>query len=232
MLETASRPVCSLHQPELTKLLNRLHWNAGRDKVRFLFRILPERIISRLTGRKLAGRRKYELMKDMYLAITREQGELLYVTARAIRARRVIEFGTSHGISTIYLAAAVRDNGGGLVTGTEHDMYKWERALSNLEQAGLAPFAEVRPGDGRKTLTDIKEAVDMVFLDGWKDLYLPVLEMLMPMLRRGAVVIADNVSSHHQALRPYVAFMQAEDSGFASVTLPFAHGFEYSVYLG
>jgi len=71
--------------------------------------------------------------------------------------------------------------------------------------------------------------VDFVLLDGWKDLYLPVLDLLRPKLRPGAVVFADNIFTFRKALAPYVAFVTDRRNGFESTTLPLGHGLEYSV---
>ena len=105
----------------------------------------------------------------------------------------MVEFGTSFGISTIYLAAAVRDNGGGMVIGTELEPSKHDRAVAHLQEAGLGEVAEVRLGDALATLKEVPEPLDLVFLDGWKDLYVPVLELLKPKLRPGAVVLGDKL---------------------------------------
>jgi predicted O-methyltransferase YrrM len=72
----------------------------------------------------------------------------------------------------------------------------------------------------------------MVLLDGWKDLYLPILEILKPKLRPRAVVLADNIYTFKKALRPYVEYVQDPKNGFASSTLQISDGFEMSVFLG
>jgi predicted O-methyltransferase YrrM len=173
-----------------------------------------------------------ESMKGCYIPVSREQGEFLYLTARAIRAKSVVEFGTSFGISTTYLAAGLRDNGGGRVIGSEIEPSKCHQATANLKEAGLEEYAEVRLGDALETLREVPEPVDLVLLDGWKDLYLPVLELVKPRLRRGAVVMADNIFTFRKALRPYVEYMQSGENGFVSTTLHISDGFEYSVYTG
>jgi len=125
--------------------------------------------------------------------------------------------------------------GHGLVTvgiGTEIEPSKCSRATANLKEAGLEQWAEVRLGDALETLREVPEPVDLVFLDGWKDLYLPVLELVKPRLRPGAVVIADNIFTFRKALRPYVEYMQSGNHGFESTTLKIADGFEFSVHHG
>jgi predicted O-methyltransferase YrrM len=110
-------------------------------------------------------------------------GRLAYLTARAIQARRIVEFGTSFGVSTLYLAAAVRDNGGGIVIGSELEPSKVSQARRNVAEAGLKGFVDIRAGDARETLADPGGVIDMVLLDGWKDFYLPILHTLEPHLR-------------------------------------------------
>lgn len=221
----------ALDSPEVTDVLAQLHAGARRDIPRFLT-FLPE-----VVGGLLRGRGPVESvtsdpirLRDCYLAVPPEEGRFLYLTARAIRATTVVEFGTSFGISTVYLAAAVHDNGGGVVVGTEMEEHKHEAAVESLERAGFGDIADVRLGDALETLADDPTDIDLVFLDGWKDLYLPVLELLTPRLRPGAVVLADNIKTFKSALAPYVEFVQG-DHGFVSSTMPISDGVEYSIYV-
>lgn len=170
--------------------------------------------------------------KDIYLPISRQQGNFIYQTARAIGAKTIVEFGTSFGISTIYLASAVKDNEGRIVIGTELEPNKHKQAIQNLVEAGFSNIIDIRLGDALETLKETPQPIDMVFLDGWKDLYMPVLQMLKRRLRMGAVVLADNIHTFKKTLRPYVEYMQSGDNGFESTTLPIGDGLEYSVYVG
>lgn len=221
----------SLQSGPIREVLDRLHADAKSDRLKFLS-LIPRFAAGLLRGQKLFDVLTPEAMKDFYLPVSREQGEFLYLTARAIGATKVVEFGTSFGISTIYLAAAVRDNGSGEVIGSEIEASKVQVAKANLEAAGLAAHADVRLGDAMETLRDLPEPIDLVLLDGWKDLYIPVLELVTPRLRPGSVVLADNIFTFRKSLRPYVESMQSGERGFASTTLHIADGFEYSVYLG
>jgi predicted O-methyltransferase YrrM len=105
-------------------------------------------------------------------------------------------------------------------------------ARQNLAAAGLADVSEIRAGDALETLKDFEGPIDMLLLDGWKDIYLPMIEMLKPKLKPGAVVFADNIFTFPKDLAPYVAFVRSRANGFESMTLPLGHGLEYSVYLG
>jgi predicted O-methyltransferase YrrM len=229
---TAMANASSLHSQPVKGVLDRLHAEARRDRWRFLG--LAPRILGGLMARRdfWSEVMTPASMKECYIPVSREQGELLYLTARAIGARHVVEFGTSFGISTVYLATAVRDNGGGLVIGSEIEPSKHRRAEANLAEAALSEVSDVRLGDALETLRDLPEPIDLVLLDGWKDLYLPVLELVVPKLRPAAVVLADNIFTFRKSLRPYVEHMQSGNHGFVSTTLHVADGFEYSVYLG
>ena len=149
--------------------------------------------------------------KNLYLAVSRETAGLLYMLARSIQARSVVEFGTSFGISTLYLAAALKDNGGGRVIGTEFEPSKVVRARENIAAAGLSEFVEVRAGDALETLSrDLPQTIDLVLLDGAKSLYPRVFELLAPRLRPGALILADNAEmapEYIQSVRKAAGYM-------------------------
>lgn len=219
----------SLADPKVAAVLDRLHRAARRDWLFFL-RHLPMMVKTVYAKKGPPAAEQARRFKDVYIPLSRAQGRFLYAVARSIGAKRLIEFGTSFGVSTIYAAAAARDNGG-FVIGTEIEPTKQRAACENLAEAGLGDFAEVRLGDALETLQHVEEPVDLVLLDGWKELYLPVLRLLEPKLRAGAVVLADNIKTFRRALAPYVEYVQSERNGFVSVTLPLKDGFEYSVRL-
>jgi len=222
---------CALQIEPVRGTLVRLHAEARGDWVKFLG-ITPRYLAGVLGGRKMHEVITPSVARDIYMPVSPEKGEFLYITARAIGARTIVEFGTSFGISTIYLAAAVRDNGGGRVIGSEIEPAKQARAAANLAEAGLGDFAEVRLGDAMQTLRDVPGPVDMVFMDGWKVLYLPLLRQLQPRLAPGAVLLADNIRSFRSSLTEFLDYLHSADNGFHSVTLGFGDGLEYAVYLG
>ena len=219
----------TLDDPAVAALLKRLHAEARGDAAQFL-RAAPTVALAWLRGQSAMNALTPRL-KHAFLPVEPAAGRFLYLAARAIAARRVVEFGTSFGISTIYLAAAVRDNGGGELIGTELEPNKRERARAHLAEAGLADLVDIRLGDARETLArDVAAPIDLLFLDGWKDLYVEVLTLLTPRLRPGALVLADNVRTFKRALAPYVATVRA-GHGFASTTLPFRSGLEVALRL-
>ena len=148
-------------------------------------------------ARFMAGAQNYRAfygrLKDFHLAVSRETATLLYMLARSCRAATVVEFGTSFGVSTVHLAAALRDNGGGRVISSELEPTKAAQARENLAEAGLADLVEIRSGDALETLSrDLPDPIDLVLLDGAKGLYPKILALLEPRLRSGALVVADN----------------------------------------
>lgn len=169
----------------------------------------------------------YDRMKDAPLAVSRDTGRLLYMLARACRARSIVEFGTSFGISTLHLAAALRDNGGGRLITTEFEPSKVLRARANLEAGGVLDLVELREGDALETLASgLPGAVDMLLLDGAKGLYPEILTLVEARLRPGAVVVADNADWSPE----YLARVRSPDAGYLS--LPYGDEVEVSVRLG
>jgi predicted O-methyltransferase YrrM len=168
----------------------------------------------------------YARMKDLPLAVSRATGTLLYMLARATRARTIVEFGTSFGLSTLCLAAALRDNGGGRLVTSEFEASKLARARANLAAGGLIDLVEFREGDALETLAvDLPETIDLVLLDGAKALYPDILALVEPRLRPGAVIVADNADR----CPPYLERVR---TGGGYMSTPFADDVELSIRLG
>jgi predicted O-methyltransferase YrrM len=221
--------------PQIAAVLSRQHAAAEADKRKLLPR-LPAYFWAKLTSKLDDPSFRARVFSDVYSAVTEERGGLLYLMARAIRAKRIVEFGSSFGISTIYLATAVRDNfpsesaPTASVTGSEMDPKKIAQATKNVEEAGLADLVKFLQGDALETLRSVEAPIDLVFLDGRKDLYLPVLQVLTPKLRPGAVVISDNIDSFAKDVQPFLAHVQNPANGFASSTLKLSDSMEFSVF--
>ena len=161
-------------------------------------------------------------------SIVPDQGNLMYLLCRAMRATRVVEFATSVGMSTLYFAAAVRDNGGGTVIGSELVPAKVATAKRNLADAGLGDYADIREGDARETLRDVGGPVDFILIDGWPikegpSLARQVVEIVAPQLRTGGYIMNDNAEPD------FLDFIRQPSNGFVSVTLPIKGGTELSV---
>jgi predicted O-methyltransferase YrrM len=171
---------------------------------------------------------------DKFVALDRNKAELCYQLCRANGARRIVEIGTSFGVSTIYLAAAVRDNirdagGTGVVIGTEYEPRKASAARANFEAAGLSRLIELREGDLRETLKELVAPIDFVLMDVWIAMARPAIELAAAHLRPGAIVVCDNTQRHRDTYADYFAFINAPANGFRTMTLPFDGGLELSV---
>jgi predicted O-methyltransferase YrrM len=172
-------------------------------------------------------RKFYGLAREDYLAVSRDTARLLYMLARAAGARSIVEFGTSFGVSTLHLAAGLRDNGGGRIITTEFEASKAARARENFTAGGLADLIELRQGDALQTLArDLPGRIDLVLLDGAKGLYPAVLALLEEHLRPGALIVADNADRSPDYLRR----VRSAAGGYASV--PFAGDVELSMRTG
>jgi predicted O-methyltransferase YrrM len=185
--------------------------------------------------------RTNEFLRDKLVALDRSKAEFCYHLCRALRARRVVEAGTSFGVSTLFLAAAVRDNlrqeteglaaGSlhGIVVGTEYEPEKAKMARRHFAEAGVADLIDLREGDLRETLVDVEGPVDFMLIDIWTPMAQPALRLVAPRLRDGAVVICDNTLQFREAYGEYFAFVHDPRNGLRSMTLPFEGGLEFTV---
>jgi len=170
-----------------------------------------------------------DLLNQAYIPVSPEAGRFLYAVVRAGKPGTVVEFGTSYGISTIYMAAAVRDRGAGRVITTELHPGKARKAREHIREAGLMDFVEVREGDALDTLKDVRTGVGLAFLDGWKILYLPVLKLLEAALIPGALIVADDLDLFPEVHKPYLAYVRDPANGYISVEVPIGDRIELSV---
>jgi predicted O-methyltransferase YrrM len=205
----------TISRPDVAGLLDELFADAARadaplgDQLRTLSP--AERTALFADYRTLYG----DLAKDAYLPISREGGALLYTLARARDAQTIVEFGTSFGLSTIFLAAALADRGGGRLITTELSAAKAARARANLVRVGLADAVEFRVGDALDTLADLPAGVDLLYLDGAKSLYRRVLDLVAPRFAPRAVICADNIDMA-EAVGDFTSHVRDPARGYAS----------------
>lgn len=218
----------TLLTPPVSAVLDRLFADAqATDAIldQKIAKLTPEEQ-AKLTPGAADYRELYSRMKDFHLAVSRETGTLLYMLARAAGARSIIEFGTSFGISTLHLAAALKDNGGGRLIGTEFEPSKVAHARENVDAAGLSNLVEIREGDALQSLThNLPDSIDFVLLDGAKSLYPNVLSLLETCLCAGALIVADNADYSPE----YLARVRSPAAGYLSVA--FAGDVELSMKL-
>ena len=217
----------SLTSSPVRPLLDRLFQAAHADDTRWA--AIRERHPDGFAG--LSAREQADAYAELYIPVSPEGGRLLYTLVRASRPATVVEFGTSYGISTIHLAAAVRDNVAGHVVSTELNAAKVARARSNLAEAGLADLVTILEGDALESLAGLPGPVGFVLLDGWKRLYLPVLRLLEPRLTPGALVVADDTVSMAAEMTDYLSYVRDPAHGYLSVSFPESDGLEITCRL-
>jgi predicted O-methyltransferase YrrM len=181
----------TLYTDQVQTVLERLFAAASQDDE------VPRWTKSGASWESSTAQERADALEAAYLPISARGGELLYILVRAKRPATIVEFGTSYGISTLYLAAAVADNRMGSVVSTELNTVKVAAARANLVEARLSDHVAILPGDAMTTLNDIRGPIDLVLLDGWKDLCLPVLRSLESRLSAGALIAADDQPAFH-----------------------------------
>jgi len=219
-----------LNDPKLERLLDRLHAQSDAEIEETDAYFARRERDGTLDHENYCDDDAHRFLADKMVALDRDKAEFCYLLCRSLRATRVVEAGTSFGVSTLYLAAAVRDNQveNGVVIGTEHEPSKVEVARENFRQAGLNEFIELREGDLRQTLQDVGGPVDFMLVDIW-DVALPALERVSSSLRPGAIVVCDNTTVAADEYRDYFEFVNDPSNRFQTMTVPFQGGFELTV---
>jgi predicted O-methyltransferase YrrM len=216
----------ALNSPAVTGVLDRLFRAAAETDPPLLARMAAE---AGPAGGLVNDQERADLLQEAFLPVSPEMGRFLYLLARAQQSRLIVEFGTSFGISTIHLAAALRDNGGGRVVATELNAEKVKRARRHLDEAGLGDLVEIRAGDALVTLRDLEGPIDLLLLDGWKNLYLPVLQLLESRLHPGTLIVADDLDIFPEAHLPYLGYVRCPENGYVSVEVPLGDRIEVSL---
>ena len=222
--------VSPLNDPKLEALLDRLHTQSDIqvDETNAYFERREQEVA--IDQENFYDNDVYRFLSYKMVALDRDKAEFCYLLCRSLRAARVVEAGTSFGVSTLYLAAAVRDNQveNGVVIGTEYEPKKVEAAHANVKEAGLSEFVELREGDLRDTLQDVGGPVDFMLVDIW-EVALPALELVSSSLRPGALVACDNTTVDAAEYRGYFEFVNDPSNRFRTMTVPFEGGFELTV---
>lgn len=217
-----------LNNADVAHTLKQLHHQASGQDALVFARALPAIIAGKFTGRSTFEAAEPYLAKA-FIPVSEKFGRFMYLTALSRGAKNIVEFGSSYGISSIYLAAAARETGG-FFTGTEKDSAKAAVALENLDAAGLSRWSDIREGDALESLAPLEGPVDFLFLDGWKDLYIPVLKLLEPKFAPGAIVFADNIHSFRKTLKPFVDYISDTSGDYETTILDIGSGVSFSVW--
>jgi predicted O-methyltransferase YrrM len=218
-----------LKDPKLKLLLDRLHAQSDAQLAE-IDEFCAEREQHGQIDWRVFDDEMHHFFADKLVALDRDKAEFCYQLCRSLNATRVVEAGTSFGISTIYLAAALRDNQveNGVVIATECNSQKAMAARMNFTEAGLSEFIELREGDLRQTLRDVGGMIDFMLVDIW-EVARPALELVSPHLRRGAIVACDNTTVDLDEYRDYFEFVNDPKNRFRTMTVPFRGGFELTV---
>jgi len=224
--------------PRAGTVVQRLHAASDRQfwamAARFVLGSIYHRFRGDGTDFTVTPRGK-RLLSDKLVALDPDKAALCYLLCRSLGARRVVEAGTSFGVSTIYLASAVRDNvqatggDGGIVIGTEHEPAKAAAARQNFDEAGVSEWIDLREGDLRETLKEIDGPVDFMLADIWIPMALPALKLVAPRMRRGAIVLADNTIQFARQYAEYLSYVRDPANGFCSHGILLKGGLEMSV---
>lgn len=208
-------------------VLSRLYREALKQNTAMVFHFLPK--VFKLFGKGIDWKTEnVRFYDDKYIPILPAQGTFLYMQARALRAKHIVEFGTSYGISTIYLAKAARDNGGKVVT-TEYLPHKAKEARRNIREAGLLDYVDIWEGDAAETLKQLEQDVDFVLLDGWPDMVYTIFKLIEPKLKTGAVIAVDDVEGFQPSMKDYLSYVRNPENGYLSATIHPKKGMEYTI---
>ncbi|GJC88501.1 hypothetical protein ColLi_11339 [Colletotrichum liriopes] len=177
---------------------------------------------------------------ERFVALEPDKCALVYLLLRATGATYVVEAGTSFGVSTIWLALAVAQNAaakgsGGKVIATENEPTKAKKAREHWRRAGaeVNQHIELREGDLRETLkTDLPEQIDFLLLDIWSALAMPTLAVVKPRLRKGALIVLDNIIASQTGYKELIEHLDDARNGFKATTIPYQGGLRIAVYLG
>ncbi|MFL9883746.1 class I SAM-dependent methyltransferase [Paraburkholderia agricolaris] len=233
--------------PSGTILLNQLHEQntvetIGRARSQFhgsneAFAELAEQYTSlapRLRGKFL---RMYGLSSedsyfsqgtDLSLAVSAGMGHFLRNLVLSHRPARILELGSSVGVSTLYFADALCKLGRGTVVATELDSAKCARLREHVRMAGVESYVDLREGDVFQTVAELDGFFDFVFIDVWADTYLRLFRQIERLLRPGSIVLADNMYTAEDAVGTYKDYIE-KNPGFSSTTLDFESGVEFTV---
>jgi predicted O-methyltransferase YrrM len=215
----------TLHQPQVQEVLSRLYAEAQANDSKVQ---VEEQAFLAAGGGVIDDPTLQSINDRTFMAVAPEVGGLIYLLVRSRRPALIVEFGTSFGLSALHIASAVRDNSFGHLITTEQSARKASRATLHLEQAGLSDLVEIRQGDAFQTLAAVKR-IDLLLLDGWKSLYLPLLRQLEPTLSQGCLIIADDVISMSDKLAPYLTYVRDATNGYVSCEIPLDDGLELSI---
>ncbi len=188
--------------------------------------------LNRQSNRERSGKSKVAPDQEM-LAITADTGIFFSVLLKAIKARCILEVGTSAGYSTLWFADAMDRNHSTRIITIEMNPQKVEWALKNFKEAGLDKMIEIKQGIALDLLPKLKGKFDFVFLDADKENIIRYFDIVLPMVRIGGIIAADNMlypDHFRPAMRKYARHVHTRPN-VQSVTVPIGMGEEITIKL-
>lgn len=167
---------------------------------------------------------------SLSLAVSAETGRFLRNMVLSRRPARILELGSSCGVSTLYFADALRTLGSGMIVATEIDAVKCIYLREHVRTAGVDDFVDVHEGDVFQTISGLDGTFDMVFIDVWANTYLNLFKRIEHLLHPGSIVLADNMYTAEEAVRPYKNYLD-DDPRYSTTTLGFESGIEFTVVI-
>ncbi|CAG4890651.1 tRNA 5-hydroxyuridine methyltransferase [Paraburkholderia gardini] len=162
------------------------------------------------------------------LAVSAETGRFLRNMTLSHKPARILELGSSCGVSTLYFAEALRTLGSGMVIATELDPVKCAQLRDHVRTAGVDVYVDLREGDVFQAVSELDGTFDMVFIDVWANTYLDLFKQTERLLRPGSIVLADSMYTAEDAVRPYKQYLDGNPR-FSTTTLDFESGIEFTV---
>ncbi|GFF26532.1 hypothetical protein IFM46972_01817 [Aspergillus udagawae] len=230
--------------PRVISLLDKLHSQSqAQESTLSMYTFWIVYLLKSFFFGNFWSKKNDDYMRDKFIALEREKCEFIYLLARTIGARYIVEAGTSFGVSTTYLALAAGQNAHtqsarleAKVIATEKEASKAAKARENWRIAGqeVEPWIKLLEGDLLETLPNElnnMDSIDMLLLDIWTPLALPTLQLLKPKLRPGAIVITDLTQIARGLYKELLDYIHDPKNGFRTMTTPFSGGLEMTVYL-
>lgn len=216
-----------LHDAKVEATLARLYKEALKQGWSMVFHFLPK--VFKMYGKGIDWKTENErFYDDKYTPILPHQGTFLYMQARAMGAKNILEFGTSFGISTIYLGKAAKDNGGKVIS-TEYLPHIVKIARQHIKEAGLSEYVEILEGDARDTLKGLETEWDFVLLDGWPDMVYPIFKLIEPKLKKGAIIAVDDIVGFQPSMQDYIDYVRHPENGYLSTTIYPKKAMEFTI---
>ncbi|HBY62346.1 MAG TPA: methyltransferase [Solibacterales bacterium] len=156
------------------------------------------------------------------------EGDYLANLARKVNAKRALEIGASNGYSGIWIAMALRETGGRLIT-VEIDRERWTEAQRNFKDADMAGLVDARLADALAEVPKLEGEFDFVFIDAWKPDYVAYLRLVLPKVRAGGVIVAHNTRSQSPPILAFRRALLAEPLLDTQFVEPGPGGFSVSV---